>query len=68
MGTVSQSGDIQWSPSEETYKCRNGAQGLNFDTRGPARTVPEECHASPMAGRLGQSKTLSNVKRRFLWV
>ena len=31
-------------------------------------TVLKECHASTMAGHLAGSKTLSNVKRRFLWI
>ena len=31
-------------------------------------TVLKECHASPMAGHLGRSKTLSNLKRRFVWI
>ena len=30
--------------------------------------VLKECHASVTTGHLGRSKTLSNVKRRFLWI
>ena len=68
MGIISQSGTTSGVQVRRLINAGMSPKVKILIPRDLRDTGLEECHASLTAGHFGRSKTLSNVKRRFLWI